>query len=270
MHTQNAIYDGLVRIFNWNGTAWIQKGADIYGEEIGDYCGQSVSMPDSNTVAIGAIGNNGNGTDAGRVRIFNWDGSAWVQKGNSIDGEAAIDKSGAWVSMPNSNMIAIGASFNNGNGAVSGHVRIFNWDGTSWVQIGSDIDGEAAGDHSGAVSMPDTNTLAIGAFGNDGSAINAGHVRVFTLSSNVEVIENSFGDGMVLFPNPFEEQLNINLGSVYTDVAVIVKNAIGQETLRKTYSSANKLNLDIKGEVGMYFVEVISDHNITMLKVIKK
>jgi hypothetical protein len=75
---------------------------------------------------------------------------------------------------------------------------------------------------------------------------------------------------MVLFPNPFEEQLNINLGSVYTDVAVIVKNAIGQETLRKTYSSANKLNLDIKGEVGMYFVEVISDHNITMLKVIKK
>ncbi|HQK97590.1 MAG TPA: T9SS type A sorting domain-containing protein [Bacteroidia bacterium] len=270
MHTQNAIYDGLVRIFNWNGTAWIQKGADIYGEEIGDYCGQSVSMPDSNTVAIGAIGNNGNGTDAGRVRIFNWDGSAWVQKGNSIDGEAAIDKSGAWVSMPNSNMIAIGASFNNGNGAVSGHVRIFNWDGTSWVQIGSDIDGEAAGDHSGAVSMPDTNTLAIGAFGNDGSAINAGHVRVFTLSSNVEVIENSFGDGMVVFPNPFEEQLNINLGSVYTDVAVIVKNAIGQETLRKTYSSANKLNLDIKGEVGMYFVEVISDHNITMLKVIKK
>ena len=27
-----------------------------------------------------------------------------------------------------------------------GHVRIYEWDGTSWTQLGLDIDGEAAND----------------------------------------------------------------------------------------------------------------------------
>jgi Flp pilus assembly pilin Flp len=52
----------------------------------------------------------------------------------------------------------------------------------SQTQIGSDIDGEAAGDRSGtSVSLSlDGNTLAIGASGNDGiNGINSGHVRVY-------------------------------------------------------------------------------------------
>ena len=46
-------------------------------------------------------------------------------------------------------MVAIGASRNDGNGSDAGHVRLYAWDGSSWVQRGSDIDGEAAGDLSG-------------------------------------------------------------------------------------------------------------------------
>ena len=32
---------------------------------------------DGNTVAVGASNNDGNGSDAGHVRIFNWNGSNW-------------------------------------------------------------------------------------------------------------------------------------------------------------------------------------------------
>jgi hypothetical protein len=28
----------------------------------------------------------------------------------------------------------------------SGHVRVYNYNGSAWTQLGSDIDGEAAGD----------------------------------------------------------------------------------------------------------------------------
>ena len=35
----------------------------------------------------------------------------------------------------------------------AGHVRIYEWNGSSWVQQGQDIDGEAADDWSGSVSM---------------------------------------------------------------------------------------------------------------------
>ena len=44
-------------------------------------------------------------------------------------------------------------------------MRVFSFDGVSWVQVGQDIDGEAAFDEAGrSVSMSsDGNTVAIGA-----------------------------------------------------------------------------------------------------------
>ena len=52
-------------------------------------------------------------------------------------------------------------------------------------QLGSDIDGEAAGDQSGqSVSMNSSgDRVAIGAYGNDGSASSAGHVRIYEYAS---------------------------------------------------------------------------------------
>ena len=52
----------------------------------------------------------------------------------------------------------------------------------TWTQVGSDIDGEAAGDYSGrSVSMSSDGTrIAIGARGNDGTGTDASHVRVFS------------------------------------------------------------------------------------------
>ena len=67
--------------------------------------------------------------------------------------------------------MAIGAPLNDGNGSNSGHTRLYEWDGTSWVQLGADIDGEAAGDQSGySVSLSaDGSRVAIGARFNDGN-----------------------------------------------------------------------------------------------------
>ena len=171
---------GEVRVFKWNGVIWVQKGNNIVGEQFGDHSGYYVCMPDSNTVAIGAILNDGNGTDAGHVRVYTWNGSSWVQKGPDIDGEAAGDNFGYSVSMPDTNTIAVGAPKNDGNGTSAGHVRVYKWNGTSWIQKGLDIDGEATADWSGySLSMSDSNTLAIGAYNNGGNGISAGQVRVY-------------------------------------------------------------------------------------------
>ena len=155
-------YDaGHVRIYEWSGTAWVQLGVDIDGEAAYDYSGYSVSMNAAgDRVAIGARFNDGNGTNAGQVRIYEWSGTAWVQLGLDIDGEAANDDFGNSVYMNAAgDRVAIGAPENDGNGTKSGHVRIYEWSGTSWIQLGVDIDGEAAADYSGCtVSM---NTLVV-------------------------------------------------------------------------------------------------------------
>ena len=162
---------------------WVQRGQDIDGEAAGDNSGGSVSLSgNGNVVAIGAQFNDGNGDRSGHVRVYGWNGTAWNQLGDDIDGEKKYDNSGNSVSISgDGNVVAIGASHSDGKGLDAGHVRVYQWDGTAWDQLGDDIDGEALGDLSGySVSLSETgNVVAIGASHNDGSGIDAGHVRVY-------------------------------------------------------------------------------------------
>ena len=50
-------------------------------------------------VAIGAGGNDGNGSNAGHIRIYGWNGISWTQQSQDIDGETLYDESGNAVSM---------------------------------------------------------------------------------------------------------------------------------------------------------------------------
>jgi hypothetical protein len=188
---------GHVRVYEYNGSAWSKMGADIDGEAIGDLSGVSVSMnADGTRVAIGALANSGNvtGSVRGHVRVYNWSGSAWSKMGADIDGEATNDMSGSSVSLSaDGTRVAIGAEDNDGGGTNSGHVRVYNWSGTSWSKMGADIDGEAAGDKSGvSVSLSGDGTrMAIGAYQNDGTTTNLndsrGHVRVYNWSGSAWV-----------------------------------------------------------------------------------
>ena len=183
---------GHVRVYGWNNvtTSWDQMGTDIDGEAYYDYSGVSVSLSSNgNVLAIGADGNNGaNGDNSGHVRVYQWNAEtsppSWERMGADIDGEAAADYSGTSVSLSSDGtVVAIGAFFNGGNGYLSGHVRVYEWnaDTSSWEQKGADIDGEAAWDRSGySVSLSgDGTVLAIGAPYNGGNGTWSGHVRVY-------------------------------------------------------------------------------------------
>lgn len=267
--TSNGISAGRVRIYNWTGTSWVQKGNNLDGEAAYDGFGISISMPNDSTIAVGAHANDGAGINAGHVRVFSWNEVAWIQKGVDIEGEAAEDQSGSFVSMPNNNTIAIGAPFNAGNGNHSGHVRIYNWNGGLWFQQGSDIDGEAADDWSGNVSMPNATTVAIGARKNDGVWQNAGHVRIYSVENNASIPENHQGL-MSIYPNPTDSYFIIDTGSDLENVQVSVKNALGQEIFNQSYSNQGKIQIDIQEGAGVYFVELHSNNYRTILKVIKK
>ena len=183
----NGADSGHVRVYQYNGSQWIQLGLYIYGEAANNYSGHSVSLNgDGTIVAIGAPGYDGNGEWAGHMRVYQYNGSQWVQLGQDIDGEAANDYSGHSVSLNGDGTImAIGAPGNDGNGGQAGHVRVYQYNGSQWVQIGIDIDGEAADDYSGhSVSLNNDGTIvAIGSRYNDGNGESSGHVRVYKLTN---------------------------------------------------------------------------------------
>ena len=131
---------------------------------------------------MGAIYNDGGGSNSGHVRVFEESGGAWTQLGDDINGEAAGDGFGRSVALSSDgSRLAVGGRGNDGGGTDSGHVRVFEESGGTWTQVGDDINGEAAGDHFGwdvALSLNGTR-LAAGGYLNDANGSNAGHVRVF-------------------------------------------------------------------------------------------
>jgi Flp pilus assembly pilin Flp len=179
----NGDSSGHVRVFQNNSGVWTQIGSDINGEAEEDESGYSVSLSaDGNTLAIGAEENDGNGTESGHVRIYQNVADVWTQIGADINGEATLDQSGSSVCLSaDGTTVAIGAEGNDGNGADSGHVRVYQNIASVWTQIGADINGEATLDESGSsVSLSADGTIvAIGAEKNDGNGNESGHVRIY-------------------------------------------------------------------------------------------
>ena len=107
-------------------------------------------------VATGSMGGDGAGRNAGHVSIFQYnnDTDTWQQLGQKIDGEAALDLFGYSVSLSvDGNIVAAGGFFNDGRGPDdSSHVRIFQFNGTLWVELGQEVDWEAAFDLFGSSS----------------------------------------------------------------------------------------------------------------------
>ena len=263
---------GHSRVYEWNGIAWTQKGMDIDGESTDDNSGRSVSMSSNgNTIAIGAYKNDGTGTDAGHVRIYEWDGTGWTQKGTDIDGEASDDQSGAVSLSSDGNTIAVGAFFNDGTATNAGHVRVYEWNGTGWTQKGLDIDGEAADDLSGySISLSsDGSSLAIGAYLNDGTATDAGHVRVYEINT-VGVLENSFGNNLLVYPNPTNGNFSIDLRENFNSIKLSIVDINGRLIQTTDYNSSQIINLNIAGPTGIYLLTLESAKQRAVIRIVKQ
>ena len=110
---------GHTRVFKWNGNAWAQMGADIDGQAAGDESGYSVSLNANGTkLAIGAPKAN---ASKGKVRVFQWNGNAWVLFVSDIeDTAAAVAQFGNSLQLNDlGNRVAIGNfQWNGGKGSV--------------------------------------------------------------------------------------------------------------------------------------------------------
>jgi hypothetical protein len=187
-----AIYQnstGAVFVYQYSNETWSQLGSTIYGEASIDWFGASVALSSDGTIlAVGAPKNDGTANNAGSVRVFQYSNSSWTQIGSDIDAEAQDDLFGTSVALSSDGTIlAVGAPNNTNNSRTkAGSVRVFQYSNSSWTQIGSDIDGEAQYDDSGiSVALSSDGTiLAVGADTNDGTANNAGSVRVFQYSNS--------------------------------------------------------------------------------------
>jgi len=208
-YSNNTDRPGYVRVYSLDSNdeagddTWNQIGQDIVGEANGNQFGYSVSISeDGKTIAVGAI--YGANSNSGYVKIYRRedDGTSWGQIGQDIVGEADKDNFGLSVSLSaDGSTIAIGAPYNDDNGAGSGKVMVYriNSEGSSWERLVRSIHGDNAGDYFGkSVTLsPDGNILAIGSPGYWKDDDRPGYVRVFYLESSLDtqdIIGEANGD----------------------------------------------------------------------------
>lgn len=150
-----------VFVFAWNGSSWVQKGTPLLGNH-GTEWGRSISMPDDSTLAIGSeLGNTSQSLPG--TFVFQWSGTDWVPKGSPILAASSSDREGYSVDMAHSNILVTAAPDFDANPG-TGRVRIFEWNGNTWVQKGQDLTNTfPSGLHKFGISvgMPDQNHIAV-------------------------------------------------------------------------------------------------------------
>lgn len=164
---------GHTRIFKLNETEteWTQVGSDIDGQNADDRSGYRVSLSnDGLRIAIAAFLHDGNGSDSGNVRIFEWDGTSWNQMGSDIVGNEN-DQSGNSISLSGDGSRIIIGSWLYSVPTFNGMVRVFEWNGSSWNQLGDNIVGSSSQSYCGFdVSISDNGSrIVVGCSGSSGS-----------------------------------------------------------------------------------------------------
>ena len=176
---------GKVQVYErFSGGAWTQLGQTISGTVNNRLVGESVSLNSAgDRIAVGE-------PNGDRVKVYEYDTStsAWSQLGATINGEAGNDDTGQFVSLSSDgSRLAIGAPGNDGAISNGGHVRVFEYSGGAWSQMGDDIDGTQQGGGAGmccSLSADGTRVLVAAPEAQGGGAPgnNRGQSKVFEYS----------------------------------------------------------------------------------------
>lgn len=247
---------GLIRVYRWipGANRWFPRGSLIGAEQDGDLFGNTVALStNGNIVAGGAFGHDGNGGGAGHVRVFQYnpDSNAWIQLGQSLQGEGEGDFFGNALALSSDGLVvAVGAPGHGGGG----QVRIYQYDMNAgiWQQLGQSIEGDeeigwyyAFGE---AVSLSeDGKIVAIGAefYGSNGSQ--EGQVRIYQYDDNVGVWQQ-LGQNLDGAAAGDEFGVSVDLSADGTSIAV---GAPGVDSGKGTvYVFKYTANLNVWEQVG--------------------
>ena len=151
---------------------WVRIGQILEGEDNGDRLGGTISLDYTGTIlAVGARnadGENNSKNACGEVTVYQYqdDSNTWVQIGQTLEGQDALDQIGAehGVSLsPDGNTLAVGAIYADGeNNSKSncGEVSVYQYQDTNddgindtWVLIAPIIEGSSLDNYTSYVSL---------------------------------------------------------------------------------------------------------------------
>jgi len=217
-------YVGQVRVFSFEGDAWVPLGKPIRGTQQEGRCGFSVHMGGKGrNIVLGcprAKDFQHVRPSAGMVKVMKYDEDLmkWEGKGTPIYGNQTNIMAGIRVSMSgDSNTMAFIAPGTNDADPSPGRVRVFNYKGSDWEQLGEPIVNWDTNDKRGrAMSMSrDGKVVAVGSPQLEGT----GHTRIYAWDDDAEAWLQR-GDGLPGGGSFHETGTNVALNTLGDIVAI--------------------------------------------------
>jgi hypothetical protein len=260
---------GAVWIYVYNGSAWIQQGGKLVGNNSSadSYQGWSVALSANGNIAL--VGGCNDNLLTGAAWIFSRTNGAWAQEGSKLVGTqpSGPSRQGSSVGISaDGNTAVVGGFADNSN---NGSMWVFKRSSSVWVQQGAKVTGSGA---SGAakqctsIGLSSNGTTA--ALGGPSDASSKGAIWVYVpnlpgliLSSLVSTNElaPSTNDEFVLrqnIPNPFTDHTVISFSLPEACTAEWqIADISGQIVLvmKKDYPAGeNTENFDLDGYSGIY------------------
>jgi Arc/MetJ family transcription regulator len=187
---------GAVYIYDWSGSSWVQRGSVLTPSDAADndFFGVAVSLSgDGSILAVGAVGWEGaSGSDRGGVYIYDWSGSAWVQRGSVLEASDAADGDdfgfGVAFSDDGNVLVVSARRWEGASGSNRGGVYIYDRSGSAWVQRGSVLEASDAADgdfYGRSVALADNAAvLVVGANAwEPGATADIGGVYTYTIQT---------------------------------------------------------------------------------------
>jgi len=135
---------GYVEVFFYDGTSWSQKGATLVGSASNESFGADVDVnADGTKIAIGQTRYTSNNT--GRVQVFTFNGTNWVQYGNDMSSSVGEigEEFGRVIKFDSlGTRIIIGSPKKDTTNTDAGVAVVYEDQSGTWTQIGSSLSGK--------------------------------------------------------------------------------------------------------------------------------
>ncbi len=214
---------GAVKVFDWNGSAWVQRGTEILGDNNGDFAFIVSLSGDGATLAIGSpywdyVFQTITHTDVGKIRIFDWNGTAWVLRSSltaNLQFNTNTPNLGLNIDLSMDAKSLIIAAPGYASGGSTGLYAIYDWNGSNWLLSNS----------LGVTSPPSKVSIS----GQKNRIAYSRNELNSTTTNGRVIIMNKSGSSLTIDETIVSDTLNDNFGSAMSlngpgNTCVIVAN----------------------------------------------
>ena len=231
---------GYVKLYTFVTGAWVQRGSTLYGLDVGERFGYALDVSLDGTSLV--VGTPYNGPESGQVKVYRWNTTEWIQRGFDMKGASAGEFFGNAVALSDDgNTVIIGALLNSEVFFNGGQVKVFQWTGSTWEQIGNVIDSQAPGDFTGtSVALSsDGLIIAVGAPQHD----TRGRVRTFVYTKISMAGGDTYDQSVIIARLDDLDVADVNINN-RIDI-----NSTKIALLETGYNTLNDRTLDVPGRL---------------------